>query len=90
MKKQKKRYSKIGIGAVGSIPTLAKVQGAPELNFIKGVLMEYTELQLICDRLAGYDKKMVFEVLEASKMDDGSWKLRVAAKKEQEDVNERT
>ena len=52
--------------------------------------MGYTKLQLICDRLAGYDKKMVFEVLEASKMDDGSWKLRVAAKKEQEDVNERT
>lgn len=76
---------------MGSIPTLAKVQGAPELKIIlKGVLMEYTELQLICDRLAGYDKKMVFEVLEASKMDDGSWNLRVAAKKEQEDVNERT
>lgn len=50
--------------------------------------MGYTDLQLICDRLVGYDKKMVFEVLEASKMDDGSWKLRVVAKKEQEDVNE--
>lgn len=73
---------------MGSIPTLAKVQGAPELKTIlKGVLMEYTDLQLICDRLAGFDKTMVFEVLEASKLDDGSWKLRVV-KKEQEDVNE--